>query len=1085
MSIVKGSRTAPGWIRRTTMGVAGTAIVALGLGTFATSTSAATISSTTRATHASAVMVAGQQNEDNATVTGNATGGSPTGSVTFYICGSGATSCDLTTGTLLGTVPLSAGADNTATAQSASYTPLVSGDFCFAAYYSGSSTYYTSNDTADGQCFKVNRAPSTTVTTPEFSNIGLGQSNYDNGLITGDTTIGAPTGPFLTFICGPKATSCSSKGTQVGGKVDINPVAGTDTATAQSMPYTPDAVGNWCFAGYYSTNASYAESWDTTADECFTVGPAGSGSTPLSGFSTTPSSATAGAPATDSATVTGNATSGSPTGSITFYECGPGATTCSAGSGTLVGSSPLSGAAGNTATATSPSWIPATAGGYCYAATYDPPAGGAYSAQADTSSECFTVAAGGGTTPLSGFDTTPSSAAAAAPADDSAIVTGNATDGSPTGSITFYECGPGATTCTSATGTLVGTGPLSGAAGDTATTTSPSWIPATAGAYCYAATYNPPAGSPYAAESDPTPECFTVGSGSVTPPVALTDFTTTPSGALAGSSASDSATVTGTATAGSPTGTITFYECGPSVTTCSTGGTPIGSGTLSAGGGDTATATSPAWVPTTPGAYCYAAAYTPPAGGAYAAETAPTPECFTIGAVALSKSSNPSGSVGPGQVITYTLTATNTGTTGSVVVPVNDTVPAGTTYVAGSASCGTAVGCTATEKSGKVTFDLAPLAPGASDTVTFQVVVNSGLKVTSIDNVANFTGANCASGVNCSSNKVVNPVAEFKVTKSESAGKKVYTGMTKITYTLAATNLSPAAGSINLSDPVPTGTTYVAGSAACPTLTAPASCTASFDGATKTVEWSLNNVGKGTYDVTFQAGVNPGDASGATISNTGFWSGPGCTPKAPLTSCPTNKVTTKVSAILLTGRAYGLSATASLLGSPVLDIVPVPDTGAVATSLPGTVAPACVANIMGLVNAGVVCSDVVTTDFPDASTAASSVANVGIGLNPIPAIDLDAVSSTSTTTCAGSTGSTTIAYLAVGTDVIIGAPTQVSPNTVINVAGITITLNEQIAITGPDHGLTVNAVDVEINEPGIVTASVIVASSSSDIEGCP
>jgi len=89
----------------------------------------------------------------------------------------------------------------------------------------------------------------------------------------------------------------------------------------------------------------------------------------------------------------------------------------------------------------------------------------------------------------------------------------------------------------------------------------------------------------------------------------------------------------------------------------------------------------------------------------------------------------------PGDVLTYTVVYTSDGTTGAHNVVVVDEVPAAVAYVAGSA---TGPGATITfSHDGGVTFDAseavpvthvrwtfaAPLAPGASGTVTFQAVV--------------------------------------------------------------------------------------------------------------------------------------------------------------------------------------------------------------------------------------------------------------------------------------------------------------------------------------------------------------------------
>jgi hypothetical protein len=123
--------------------------------------------------------------------------------------------------------------------------------------------------------------------------------------------------------------------------------------------------------------------------------------------------------------------------------------------------------------------------------------------------------------------------------------------------------------------------------------------------------------------------------------------------------------------------------------------------------------------------------------------------------------------------------------------------------------------------------------------------------------------------------------------------------------------------------------------------------------------------------------------------------------------------------------------------------------------------------------------------FPAKSTASASVADVTTAILGIPTITLRAVKSTSSTTCAGSTGSTTIDYLAVGSTVVISVPTQVAPNTTITVGLVKLVLNEQLPFSTPDKGLTVNAVHATVNAPGLAKVDLIVASSKSDIGNCP
>jgi hypothetical protein len=187
----------------------------------------------------------------------------------------------------------------------------------------------------------------------------------------------------------------------------------------------------------------------------------------------------------------------------------------------------------------------------------------------------------------------------------------------------------------------------------------------------------------------------------------------------------------------------------------------------------------------------------------------------------------------------------------------------------------------------------------------------------------------------------------------------------------------------------------------------------------------------------------------------------------------------------LTGRAYGLTATATLLGIPLLNVVPIPDTGHVSTSASSSTTTPCVATLPGLITAHVLCANVTTVASPARSTASASVADVTTAISTVPTITTQAIQSTSTTTCAGSSGTTTIAYLKVGGTVVIAHPTNVAPNTTVTVGVVSLVLNEQIPFTTPDKGLTVNAIHVRVTAPGLAQTNIVVASSESDIGNCP
>ena len=175
----------------------------------------------------------------------------------------------------------------------------------------------------------------------------------------------------------------------------------------------------------------------------------------------------------------------------------------------------------------------------------------------------------------------------------------------------------------------------------------------------------------------------------------------------------------------------------------------------------------------------------------------------------------------------------------------------------------------------------------------------------------------------------------------------------------------------------------------------------------------------------------------------------------------------------LTGRAFGLES------SGLVGISPIPDTGEIQTASAGTFGPPCVVSISGLISADALCAKVVTSLNPGTSTATASVADTTIGVLGLPVIKVGLVQSSSTTTCAGSSGDTSIASISVG-----GIPVNVNvhpgANTTITVLGVKLVLNEQVPVAGADQGLTVNA--VHISALGLL--DVVIASSTSDAHNC-
>jgi hypothetical protein len=236
--------------------------------------------SSTTSTPTDSTIVLGNSNTDNAVVTGGATFGSPTGSVTFYQCYAGASPAPCTSKLNkvgAGAVGLTAGSNDTSSALSAPFIATSTGYWCFAAYYSGDSSYASSDDstTTDG-CFDVTTAHSTSTTsTPTASTIVLGSSNTDIAVVTGDATFGSPTGSVTFYYCyaGASPAPCTSKLNKVGTGAVTLTTGTNDTSSATSAVLHPADTGYYCFGAYYLGNSNYQASSDTTLEECFDVVP--------------------------------------------------------------------------------------------------------------------------------------------------------------------------------------------------------------------------------------------------------------------------------------------------------------------------------------------------------------------------------------------------------------------------------------------------------------------------------------------------------------------------------------------------------------------------------------------------------------------------------------------------------------------------------------------------------------------------------------------------------------------------------------------------------------------------------------------
>ncbi len=338
----------------------------------------------------------GAADTDTATVTGNDAGGPPTGTVTFYECGETATPtpCTSQTNEVGSAVTLQNATADTAFAESASFTPSSTGYWCLAGYYSGDSNYSSSSDTTIDECVDVTTASSTSVSAPSSSTASLDGPNSDTVLITGnDDAANAPypTGSVTFYTCAEGVDPCTSATWhQLGSPVTLSTGSG-NTNSAISETFDNTSAGTWCFAAVYSGDSNYTGSKDDSSDECYTVSEDTSStiSAPVN------STITEGQSNADEATVTGDASVGAPTGTVTFYQCGPTATKTSCATGTQVGTAINVTKTGvDTATAASAAFTPpdnpSSIGYWCFRAVYSGDSN--YLTSTDnTVDECFYV----------------------------------------------------------------------------------------------------------------------------------------------------------------------------------------------------------------------------------------------------------------------------------------------------------------------------------------------------------------------------------------------------------------------------------------------------------------------------------------------------------------------------------------------------------------------------------------------------------------------------------------------------------------------------------------------------------------------
>lgn len=182
--------------------------------------------------------------------------------------------------------------------------------------------------------------------------------------------------------------------------------------------------------------------------------------------------------------------------------------------------------------------------------------------------------------------------------------------------------------------------------------------------------------------------------------------------------------------------------------------------------------------------------------------------------ISLTKSANVAGTI-VGDLVTYTVTVSNTGTASAASVVLSDALPAGLTFVTGSVVVAGVARPTYDITSG---IPLGSLALGTSITVTYQARVTSLPNPQIVPNTANaaFTFQSVAGGPIVSgvipSNTQSLPVYSPVLSIVKSANTTNATVGNQILYTLQITNTGNIGATTTLTDNIPAGSTYVPGS---------------------------------------------------------------------------------------------------------------------------------------------------------------------------------------------------------------------------------------------------------------------------------
>ncbi len=527
-------------------------------------------------------------------------GSNASGTITLTVFGPGTEPTTCTSGgTTVGTATVSG---NATYHPSASFTPSSVGDYWWYASYGGDSNNTTATSacgTAMSETVVAKAAPTVTATGPSTDSAGtaIAASSISSAFANSSGSNASGTVTFTVFGPGTEPTTCTSGGTTVGTAT----VSGNNTYNP-SAGYTPGAAGNyWWYVSYGGDTNNGAATSACGSGMSETVVAKASPTVTAAG----PANGTIGTAIAASSISSGfaNSSGSNASGTITFKVFGPqttAPTTCTSG-GTTVGTATVSG--NNTYNPTA-GYTPGAAGDYWWYVSYggDTNNGAATSTCGSGMSE-MVVAKFSPTVTAAGPGTGTAGSALAASSINSVLASGTTTP-AVSGTLTFKVFGPqttAPTTCTSG-GTTVGTATVSG---NNTYNPSASFTPSTVGDYWWYASYGGDSNN-NAATSTCGSQMFETVVAKASPTVTATGPSTDSAGTAIATSGVSSVFASSSGSNASGTITLTVFGPGTEPTTCTSGGTTVGTATVS---GNATYHPSASFTPSSVGDYWWYASY--------------------------------------------------------------------------------------------------------------------------------------------------------------------------------------------------------------------------------------------------------------------------------------------------------------------------------------------------------------------------------------------------------------------------------------------------------------------------------------------